>query len=84
MFLHYFFPWFLIVVNEHFIRLFLSGVFLLQGEVLDFFPRGFGCLTKELMVRGEDVDELGGVRDDTSWKRGSVIGIGQGGFLFGI
>ena len=44
----------------------------------------FGCLTEELMVRGEDEEELGGVRDDPSRKRGSVIGIGQGGFLFGI
>ena len=56
---------------------------LLQREVLDFFPRGFGCLTEELMVRGEDEEELGGVRDDPSRKRGRVIGIGQA-FLFGF
>ena len=55
---------------------------MLQGEVLDFFPRGFGCLTKELMVRGEDVEELGGVSTVLNTLRTPSISLFSDYFVF--
>ena len=61
---------------------FCQVCFLLQGEVLDFFPRGFGCLTKELMVRGEDVEELGGVSTVLNTLRTPSISLFSDYFVF--